>query len=263
MLFRRRPPPAPASPIPEGPDSALLADIRGRLYLDVLPELCRRRVVRNYLEIGVHFGHMLARIPCDTAIGVDPGFCIDQNVAAGKRRVLLYQTTSDGFFETVKLEDQLEAPLDLSFLDGLHQYEFLLRDFYNAEAASGAGSMIVMHDCLPLTVEMTARDWTLPRQDPEPYSRMWTGDVWKIVPILARYRPDLRVRLLDCIPTGLVCVTGLDPSSRVLRERYDEIVAEFDAVPNAADTIGAMYAANAVLSSAEIAATPDHPLFSR
>lgn len=263
MLFRKSRRPAPAPPSPPASTFAPLSDVKGQVYLEFLPELCRRRQVRNYLEVGVHFGHMLARIPCDTAIGVDPSFCIDQNVAAAKRRLLLYQTTSDGFFGTVRLEDQIEGPLDLSFLDGLHQYEFLLRDFYNAEAASGPGSMIVMHDCMPLTVEMMAREWDVPRKDPPPYNHMWTGDVWKIVPILAKYRPDLRVSLLDCIPTGIVCVTGLDPASRVLRERYGEIVAEFDAVPNAADPIAAMYAANPVLSSVEVAGSASHPLFDR
>ena len=54
----------------------------------------------------------------------------------------------------------------------------------------------------------------------------WTGDVWKLIPILQSWRPDLTVTVLDCQPTGLVCISGLDPSNRVLSENYDRIVAE-------------------------------------
>jgi hypothetical protein len=33
--------------------------------------------------------------------------------------------------------------------------------------------------------------------------------------------------VLDCQPTGLVCVSGLDPANRVLADNYDRIVAEY------------------------------------
>ncbi len=32
----------------------------------------------------------------------------------------------------------------------------------------------------------------------------WTGDVWKLIPILQRYRPDLQLTLFDAPPSGLV-----------------------------------------------------------
>lgn len=54
--------------------------------------------------------------------------------------------------------------------------------------------------------------------------------MWKLIPILQRWRPDLTLTVLDCRPTGMVCVTGLDPESRVLAEAYDQIVAEWVAV---------------------------------
>jgi len=54
----------------------------------------------------------------------------------------------------------------------------------------------------------------------------WTGDVWKILYAFKLFRPDLRVSILDCPPTGLVAVRGLDPSSTVLSSRYEEVLAE-------------------------------------
>ena len=231
------------------PANLLHPFFRGLVYLEFLPQLCRLRGVRTYLEIGVHFGHLMTKIACEAAVGVDPNFIIDTNVAAGKRRLSLHQTTSDDFFATQDLRALLGADVDLSFLDGLHQYEFLLRDFMNAEAASHPGALIVMHDCMPLTAEMTSRRSDATRRDPSPFDKMWTGDVWKIVPILARHRPDLRITLVDSAPTGLVCVSGLDPASRVLRDGYDAILAEWDAVPNAAEPIGVMYGAHPVIST--------------
>lgn len=235
----------------------------GMVYLEFLPRLCAKREVRNYLEIGVHFGHMLGRISCDTAVGVDPGYILDTNVMPGKRRVFLYQSTSDRFFAENDLRTIFGGAVDLSFLDGLHQFEFLLRDFANAEAASGPGSLILMHDCLPLTEEMTVRESDTVRSDPEPYNRMWTGDVWKVIPILRKYRPDLQVTLVDSAPTGLVCVSGLDPASRVLHDRYLEIVREFRGTPNTAAAIGQMYADNPVVASGSILHGQDHSLYFR
>jgi hypothetical protein len=55
---------------------------------------------------------------------------------------------------------------------------------------------------------------------------MWTGDVYKVVPVLRRHRPDLILLPVGTEPTGLLLVLGLDPDSRVLDERYDDILRE-------------------------------------
>ena len=52
---------------------------------------------------------------------------------------------------------------------------------------------------------------------------LWTGDVWKIIPILKQYRPDLRIFNLDAGPTGLVCCTNVDPKSQVIENSYGKI----------------------------------------
>lgn len=233
----------------------------GTLYLDFLAALARKRGTRNYLEIGVHFGHALTRIACDTAVGVDPDYMLQEDVTKEKRRTLLHRSTSDRFFAETDVRALVGGGIDLAFLDGLHLFEFLLRDFYNTEAVSDPNGLIVLHDCMPLNLEMTVRDPATPRTDP--LKAMWTGDVWKIVPILKAYRPDLDVVLVDCPPTGLVCVTGLDPSSRVLPERYREIVRAYRDLPDPAERIAAMYAEVPVVRSADILNGEDHSLYFR
>jgi hypothetical protein len=54
----------------------------------------------------------------------------------------------------------------------------------------------------------------------------WSGDIWRLILLLRKYRPELSVNVIAAAPTGLGVVRGLDPSSRVLRERLEEIVRE-------------------------------------
>jgi len=113
------------------------------------------------------------------------------------------------------------------FLDGLHLFEVLLRDFMNAERVSHHNSMIVMHDCIPVDMRMTRRDRFSSSPYPSIYpEEWWAGDVWRILPILKKYRPDLRIHCLDAKPTGIVVVTGLNPKSTTLADCYYDIVTE-------------------------------------
>jgi hypothetical protein len=41
---------------------------------------------------------------------------------------------------------------------------------------------------------------------------------------LRQWRPDLRITVLDAYPTGLACITNLDPSSMLLTTNYSAIV---------------------------------------
>jgi len=98
-------------------------------------------------------------------------------------------------------------------------------------------SILVLHDCLPTDVGMTRRErpWSA-AAGPTRSPLAWTGDVWKVLAILRALRPALRILALDAAPTGLVLVTGLDPASTVLQERYFDIVEEYQALDLA--TIG-------------------------
>jgi hypothetical protein len=237
------------------------AQLTGIMYRTFLIELCKRRNVRRYLEVGVKSGHNLSGIPCEVAIGVDPSFAIDSNVCQGKSTVHLYNTTSDRFFADVDVCSILGGPVELAFLDGLHLFEYLLRDLYKTESACSKESVIAMHDCLPLCEEMTSRAVDTGGVKEGPFKGYWTGEAWKIVPVLKKYRPDLTILLVDCPPTGLVLITGLKPSSSTLRDHYLEIVKEFREVPNDRSSLDQLFAENVIVSSAEILQGHDHSLW--
>lgn len=225
----------------------------GQHYSEVLARLSRNAAVQRYLEIGVAHGDIFAGIACRHGIAVDPEFQLRTNVAANKVRVSLFQVMSDLFFDHLNLRRDLGGRLDLAFLDGMHLFEFLLRDFLNTEAICRRDSIIVMHDCLPVAEPMADRDPVQAgiRGRGTPFENWWTGDVWKVVPILARFRPDLEVMLVDAPPTGLVIVTGLDPASRTLGRNYEAIVEEFSQLPNTADEIAQVYAEHPLVPTEE------------
>jgi len=188
----------------------------GRRYQKALDALHRDINPEWYLEVGCHKGHSLARAP-HNVIGVDPDFKFDVDVVKDREHCLLYQLESDTFFERNVL-GSLKIRPELSFLDGMHHFEFLLRDFINTEKCSGKNSVIALHDCCPRDVEMAAR---------ERVTRDWAGDVWKVLVILLRERPDLDIKVYDARPTGLVVISNLSPKNKTLTEKYDDLYAEF------------------------------------
>jgi len=74
---------------------------------------------------------------------------------------------------------------------------------------------------------MTSRDIADAEHPLSKFKGWWAGDVWKMIPTLKKYRPDLELTLIDCVPTGLVLVRGLDPANNVLQRNYEEIVKSF------------------------------------
>ncbi|MFC7621999.1 class I SAM-dependent methyltransferase [Microlunatus sp. GCM10028923] len=184
-------------------------------YLTVLEYAHRKLNPATYLEIGVRTGTSLALARC-RAIGIDPAFTIKTELHCD---VSLFRTTSDAYFSQ---PDPLAAtggrPFELAFIDGMHLFEYALRDFINAERYSSTKGVIFFDDMMPNSVEEAAR---------VKHTRLWTGDVYSIVEVLRRYRPDLTVIMTDVRPTGLLLVTGLDPENTVLADNFTEILAEF------------------------------------
>jgi hypothetical protein len=190
---------------PEPPAKVYYLDFLRRLHGLVQPEA--------YMEIGVRHGDSIALAECP-AIGVDPEFTLQHRLPDS---TTLFREASDEFFLRSKpLEALGGRPVDLAFIDGMHLAEFALRDFINVEKLSRWTGAIVFDDILPDRPVIAARDRR---------TRTWTGDVYKLLAILARHRPDLICVRVGTPPTGLLLVLGLDPDSRTLRKRYDEIVA--------------------------------------
>jgi Methyltransferase domain len=181
-------------------------------YLDFLRRLHEALEPATYLEIGIRNGDSLALAGC-RAVGVDPEFELRAELGP---ETTLFRESSDEYFErAAPLEPLGGKRVDLAFIDGMHLSEFALRDFINVERHCRWTSVVVFDDILPESSEMAARDRR---------TRAWTGDVFKILGIFDRLRPDLICLRVGTEPTGLLLVLGLDPGSRVLSYGYDRIV---------------------------------------
>ncbi len=203
----------------------------GARYYTVLSGVHKYLRPRSYLEVGIRGGHSLALANCPM-IGIDPRFSLDPkfNLDAADRNppVFLFKMTSDDFFAQHDPLGILGVPaVDFMFLDGMHQSDFLLRDIINSEKFGGRDSIIALHDCMPIDIAMTlSKAERAATPFPVVYPNFWAGDVWRVVPILMKYRPDLSIHCMDAHPTGLVLITNLDSTSTVLADNYDEIVKE-------------------------------------
>jgi hypothetical protein len=181
-------------------------------YLEFLERLHGLLTPPTYLEIGVRHGDSLARAR-GAAVGVDPAYELRVPL---RDDVQLFRETSDEFFARKRpLKPFGGRRVAMSFIDGMHLAEFVVRDFSNVERHSDWTSVVVFDDILPRRVEEAARDRR---------TRAWTGDVYKILELLARHRPDLTCLRVATEPTGLGVVVDLNPTSTVLKDRYDDIV---------------------------------------
>ena len=107
----------------------------------------------SYLEIGCNKNKLFDSIYVEDKIGVDP-------IAGGNVRL-----TSDDFFK------QNKKKFDLIFIDGLHEYHQVRRDFENAHKVLKPNGYILLHDMHPRN---SYEEYT-PR-----INNIWTGDCWKL-----------------------------------------------------------------------------------
>jgi hypothetical protein len=186
-------------------------------YYELLARIHAFLKPRTYVEIGIRQGHSLRLAKtAAAAVGIDPAPALEQEPRRGAR---VFQMTSDDFFARHNLAEELgRQTVDLAFVDGMHLFEFALRDFANLEKFCHRDSTIMVHDCYPVERASAARERT---------TQVWSGDVWKLIVCLKKYRPDLRLATVDVPPTGLGIIRGLDPRSTELTSRLDDLYEEF------------------------------------
>lgn len=198
-------------------DSAIVSQHKEKqkYYVD-LEYIHKKLKPKKYLEIGVRNGVSIVMANKNTeCIGIDPYPAIKVNLSD---KTKIFDLTSDEFFEKNPVGSDLVKNIDLAFIDGMHLFEFVLRDFINTEKCCHKNSIILLHDTMPKDEITSRRDRC---------TDFWTGDVFKMILILKKYRPDLSIYNLNSEPSGLAVVKNLDPTSKVLEENYEEILKEY------------------------------------
>jgi len=185
---------------------------------ELLRAIHQRLQPRTYFEIGVRKGISLelSRVP---SVAVDPFYLVTHELRCD---VHLVRTTSDEFFARKNPFAHFDRPLvDLAFIDGMHLAEFALRDVINSERYCHPSSVIVIDDMLPRSVVEAGRG-RVGSAD----GGAWAGDVYKIIDVIRRSRPDLVLLEMDTQPTGTIVILLPDPTDRALAAAYDAAVPE-------------------------------------
>jgi hypothetical protein len=203
------------------------AALTGENYVAILQRFHNTFRPDTYFEIGVSTGITLELARC-ASIGIDPAFKLETPPISNKPSCCLYNMTSDAFFKRYSPSAIFGQPIDMAFLDGMHWFEYLLRDFIHIEKHCRPNSIVFMHDCLPADSHVARREPNDARMRTRSATpEWWAGDVWKVPLILQKYRPTLQMISFDARPTGLIALTKLDPQSTILSDNYFDIVAEF------------------------------------
>lgn len=139
--------------------------------LDLINLSIRKTSAQKYLEIGCDKNKIFRQINCNVKIGVDPA-------RGGTHRMY-----SDEFFS------QNNETFDVIFIDGLHHYDQVSKDFNNSLNCLNDNGIIILHDMMPSSEE----EAVVPIPNVLPYT--WVGDVWRLAFDLAN-REDIVFNLI-------------------------------------------------------------------
>ncbi|TVS07298.1 MAG: class I SAM-dependent methyltransferase [Cyanobium sp. PLM2.Bin73] len=178
-----------------------------------------------YLEIGVDEGVSLA-CASGAAIGIDPRPELRLSVELPPTARIV-ASSSDAFFAS-QAHTLLQPAPELAFIDGMHLFEFALRDLIHTEQHMAPWGLVVLDDIYPCHPAQACR---------RRRTGSWTGDVWKLLPILRQHRPDLTLLCLNAHTTGLLLIAGLDASNTALAPVYLEAVRRYRPIAEPPDAV--------------------------
>jgi SAM-dependent methyltransferase len=129
-------------------------------HYDIIPHVVDFVGAKSYLEIGCADNTCFSRVNASRKIGVDPD-------RGGTHRM-----TSDEFFADNKQR------FDAIFIDGMHTYQQVKKDFENARKVLNPAGVIFFHDVLP---DNRYTAWPTKKGRPKVKGVVaWNGDVWRI-----------------------------------------------------------------------------------
>jgi len=113
--------------------------------------------------------------------------------------------TSDKFFEQLSKNYMY----DIIFVDGMHLYDYVLRDINNSLKHLNPKGVIVVHDCNP-------KKKNLVRPYEEYNGGPWCGTVWQAIAHLRMKRGDLQI-----------CVVDIDYGCGIIKKGQQEVFKPF------------------------------------
>jgi len=162
--------------------------------------IARELGATRYLEIGVSRGRTFLAVNMPKKTAVDPRFRFDA-AAIQTDGVRCHEMTSDEWF----LEYAAGETFDIIFLDGMHTFEQIFRDFCNSLLLSHANTVWIIDDTVPGDIYSSCRDQKtatdlrrkeIGRFAPDKNLGAWTGDVYKLTFAIHDFFPLLSYRTI-------------------------------------------------------------------
>jgi len=150
--------------------------------------LAARLAPENYLEVGVAAGMTFLGVNIHRKVAVDPRFRFEFTQHQSDS-VSFFQVTSDKYF----VEHAGTEKFDIIFLDGLHTFEQIFRDFCNSLLHCHDQTVWIIDDTIPSDVYSAINDQRKAlqaRKDAGGQSSAWHGDVFKMVFVVHDFFPS-------------------------------------------------------------------------
>ena len=175
----------------------------------------------TYLEIGVENGYTFKNVHFinENKTGVDPDPKCDI--------VNIINCTSDEFF----LKRQVSDKIDVIFIDGMHQSEYVLRDFNNSMTILSENGSIFIDDVIPLNHNEQLR---IPQKHYYEngilkYGEEWTGDVWKVIYyLLVHYKDKLTLTYFYNITYRGIAHIKINELFKIIEEEAIEEINSYE-----------------------------------
>ncbi|MDJ0515293.1 MAG: glycosyltransferase 61 family protein [Trichodesmium sp. MO_231.B1] len=164
-------------------------NIPTRSRSDRLNKLASINQSSRYLEIGVSKGITFNAVNVTNKVAVDPQFRLNKNKYATEKVVFL-EVSSDEFFRSYA--EQFK-PFDLIYLDGLHTFAQIFRDFCATLAYGHSKTIWLIDDTCPGSYAQAQVSLQCCRQIQKfsgEKDGSWMGDVFKIVAAIHDFFPQ-------------------------------------------------------------------------
>jgi len=169
----------------------------------------------SFCEIGVETGWCFNDIKLTDKLGIDPDPKF-QNESITKM-------TSDDYFALNE-----NRTFDIFFIDGMHQCEYVCRDFYNSLKKLNPNGSILIDDILPMN-EREQLKFPINHvyeNDILKYREPWTGDVWKFIYYLLK-NVKMEFQWFQCKPhyRGIIYIKNIITD---IPDDYEKIYEEIN-----------------------------------
>lgn len=168
---------------------------------EVIQYLVDKKKYQRYLEIGVFNGEVFFKIKARNKYAVDPAFRFVIETRYKKMlsnisnvRAKYFSKKSDDFFKEDAPSLFFKNKIDICFIDGMHEFDYVKNDVINTLQYLDEDGVIILHDCNPLTAEAEVDYATWEKRG---FTGEWNGDVWKVILYVRSLYKDLHVFTLD------------------------------------------------------------------